>query len=134
MEIRNGTKVYFEEPYSGRIIKGTAKTMTSDGTWYISGQYTVNETGRHITEINAGFIVNPKNAYPTVRQAYAAKRTAHEKLVEKYCSQITDTKSLAEFPLRNSFGAGEYTDYAAIEAYKKSMKRILGYDMSNIQI
>lgn len=134
MEIKNDTKVYFEETYSGRIIKGTAKTMTSDGTWYVSGQCTVDETGRHIAGINAGFVVDPKNVYLTAKQAYAAKYTAHEKLVEKYCSEITDTKSLAEFPLRNSFGTGEHTDYAAIEAYKKSVKQILGCDVLNIEV
>lgn len=52
-----------------------------------------------------------------------------EKIISDYCDSIKTIEDLVKFPITNPFGAEEYTDYEAIEAYKIMAKKLLNIDI-----
>lgn len=113
-----GQTVFFEEHWSNNIIKGTISEIYDDGARVkcksISGKNSHDKNSFPDT-----YNCKWENLYPTKLQGKTAQ----------YEKEITDVESLVKFALNHPLCAEEYTDYAAIEAYKKRSKDLLGIEL-----
>lgn len=79
---------------------------------------------------NAGsFYTSEDTIFETKDKAIEAQNRKHAELVKFYREGIKDLKTLLEFPLRHCFDGGEYTEYAAKEAYILKVKELTGIDL-----
>lgn len=67
--------------------------------------------------------------FSTHKEALDAANAAFNKEVEEYKSEIKTVKDLLKFPLNHCLDGDEYTDYAAIEAYKKRASELLNINI-----
>jgi uncharacterized protein YukE len=67
--------------------------------------------------------------YATAAEAYEAKYERYNSKVKEYCDSIHTLEDLLNFPVKHPFGSEEYTDDAAMEAYKIRCK-----ELQNIEI
>ena len=102
-----GQTVFFEEHWSNNIIKGTISEIYDDGA-----RITCNSSP---DTYNCRW----ENLYPNKLEGKIAQ----------YEKEITDIKSLVKFALNHPLCAEKYTDYAAIEAYKRRSEDLLGIEL-----
>lgn len=102
-----GQTVFFEEHWSNNIIKGIISEIHDDGA-----RIKCNSSPDT-------YSCKWGNLYPTKLQGKTAQ----------YEKEITDVESLVKFALNHPLCAEEYTDYAAIEAYKRRSEDLLGIEL-----
>ena len=102
-----GQTVFFEEHWSNNIIKGIISEIHDDGARIKCNSFPDTYSCKW------------ENLYPTKLQGKTAQ----------YEKEITDVESLVKFALNHSLCAEEYTDYAAMEAYKRHSKDLLGIEL-----
>lgn len=67
--------------------------------------------------------------FSTHKEALDAANAVFNKEVKKYKSEIKTVSDLIKFPLNHCLDGEEYTDYAAIEAYKKRASELLNINI-----
>lgn len=72
------------------------------------------------------FYARIENIFNTKEEALEAAKSKSEKLVRKYMNEIKTLKDLLQFPLDHCFNGDEYTDYEAMEAYKRRATELTG--------
>lgn len=130
-DIKIGQTVYIQEHWTKGIFEGTVTEILDEGVRVDAG-YFVDSNGKptHIFGGDTGGMF--EDVYPTAKDAYDGINAKYDAQVKAYCEEITDANSLAAFPLKHPFGAEEYTNCAAIEAYKIRCKELLGLDLSEL--
>ena len=102
-----GQTVFFEEHWSNNIIKGTISEIHNDGARV------------KCNSCPDTYSCKWENLYPTKLQGKTAQ----------YEKEITDVESLVKFALNHPLCTEEYTDYAAMEAYKRRSKDLLNIEL-----
>ena len=130
-DIKIGQTVYIQEHWTKGIFEGTVTEIRDKVVRVDAGDF-VDSNGEptHIFGGNTGGMF--EDVYPTAKDAYDGINAKYDTKVKAYCEEITDVSSLAAFPLKHPFGAEEYTNCAAIEAYKIRCKELLGLDLSEL--
>ena len=127
-----GQTVYVIEYWTNNIVRGTVSELLND---CVSIKYKcfVDSNDNFIDSFDSNGWSQFEDLYETAQSASEARE--HELLanVAKYCEKITDVPSLLKFPLEHCLNGEEYTDYAAIKAYKIRAKQLLGIDLSEIE-
>jgi hypothetical protein len=134
-DIKIGQTVYVQEKWSGFILKGKVADIIDDVYAQIEDAYFVgiDANGKESAHDNyraPSIGVRFKDIYATAKAAYDGIKEKEEALVKTYCDEIKDIQDLLQFPLKHPFGAEEYTDCEAIEAYKIMCKKITKLDIS----
>lgn len=119
-----GQTVFFEGRWSGGIIKGVISEL-HDGGASADCKAIVDENGNIVDSFIGTCGGKWENLYYTAADAYAGKKKKFENNVAEYEKEITDLFSLTEFALKYPLCAEEYTNYAAVEAYKRRRKELL---------
>lgn len=130
-DVKIGQSIYFQEHWTGMIIKGKIYEINDEGV-LVHGECYVRPDGRPDDKFYGSTGGQWENIYPTAKAAYEGKRAKHNAKIAKYCEEITDINALVEFPLKHPFGAEEYTNYEAIEAYKIRCKELMNLDFSSL--
>ena len=79
----------------------------------------------HSLDTYGTFGVTEDCIFNTKENAISAYKTAFKIKVKSYCEQIRTIADFVRFPIDNCLCGEEYTDYAALEAYKIKAKEIL---------
>lgn len=123
-----GQTVFFEEFWSNNIIKGEISEIHDDGA-RVKCECIVNKNG-HAVDSFAGTCGGKwENLYLTAGDAYAGKEKKLQDKTAQYEKEITDVESLIKFALNHPLCAAEYTDHAAIEAYKRRSRDLLDIEL-----
>lgn len=123
-----GQTVFFEEHWSKNIIKGEISAIHDDGA-RVKCECIVDENGNATYSFPGTCGGRWENLYPTAADAYAGKEKKLQDKTAQYEKEITDIESLIQFALNHPLCAEEYTDHAAIEAYKRRSKDLLGIEL-----
>lgn len=123
-----GQTVFFEELWSNNIIKGTISEIHDDGA-RVKCECIVDKNGNATYSFPGTCGGRWKDLYPTAANAYAGKDKKLQDKTVQYEKEITDVKSLIRFALNHPLCAEEYTDYAAIEAYKRRSRDLIGIEL-----
>lgn len=123
-----GQTVFFEELWSNNIIKGTISEIHDDGA-RVKCECIVDENGNATYSFPGTCGGRWENLYPTANDAYAERKKKLQDKIAQYEKEITDVESLVKFALNHPLCAEEYTDYAAIEAYKRRSEDLLGIEL-----
>ncbi len=127
-----GQTVYVIEHWTNHIVRCTVYKFLSDGV-SIKYECYVDSNDNFICSFGGNSFARFENLYETAQSAFEVRE--HELLakVEKYCKEITDVPSLLKFPLEHCLNGEEYTNYAAIKAYKTRAKQLLDIDLSEVE-
>ena len=123
-----GQTVFFEEFWSNNIIKGTISEIHDDGA-RVKCECIVDKNGHDRGSFPGTCGGRWENLYPTAADAYAGKEKKLQDKAAQYEKEITDVESLIKFALDHPLCAEEYTDHAAIEAYKRRSRDLLGIEL-----
>lgn len=123
-----GQTVYTYDHWSNVVYKGTI-TQIQDAGVYIQNSCTVERDGKIICKSTDTGGAIFEDLHETAQAAYAAQERKVDEKEIKYCESITDVPKLLAFALDHCLCGNEYTDYAAIRAYKASTKRLLGINL-----
>lgn len=123
-----GQTVFFEEHWSNNIIKGTISEINDDGA-RVECECIVDKAGHNRDSFPGTCGGRWENFYPTAGDAYAGREKKLQDKTAQYEKEITDVESLIKFALNHPLCAEEYTDYAAIEAYKRRSRDLLGIEL-----
>lgn len=116
--------VYFEEPWSGNIIKATVHEYHTD-YMSISCVAVVDPDGNEMNKSYGNCNQAAANLFASAQEAYTAKQEKFQAKVDKYCSQMITLADVLAFPIMHNVGAAEeYSDLAAQFAYKKRCKEL----------
>ena len=85
----------------------------------------VDENGNSIRGSYGSSAARLSKAFATAKEAFEARNAEIQGHKNKLKAEITDLKSLLEFPLNHYVKDGEYTDYFAQEIYKEAIKDFL---------
>ena len=113
-----GQTVFFEEHWSNNIIKGTISEIYDDGA-KVKCECIADKAGYDKNSFPDTYNCRWENLYPNKLEGKIAQ----------YEKEITDVKSLVKFALNHPLCAEKYTDYAAIEAYKRRSEDLLGIEL-----
>ena len=123
-----GQTVFFEEHWSNNIIKGTISEIHDDGA-RVECECIVDKAGHDRGSFPGTCGGRWENLYPTAADAYAGREKKLQDKTAQYEREITDVESLIKFALNHPLCAEEYTDHAAIEAYKRRSRDLLGIEL-----
>lgn len=123
-----GQTVFFEEHWSNNIIKGTISEIHDDGA-RVKCECIVDKAGHDRGSFPGTCGGRWENLYPTAADAYAGREQKLQDKAAQYEKEITDVKSLIKFALNHPLCAEEYTDHAAIKAYKRRSRDLLGIEL-----
>ena len=123
-----GQTVFFEEFWSNNIIKGKISEIHDDGA-RVECECIVDKIGHDRDSFPGTCGGRWENLYPTAGDAYAGREKKMQDKTAQYEKEITDVKSLIKFALDHPLCAEEYTDHAAIEAYKRRSRDLLGIEL-----
>ena len=136
--VQKGQVVYFFRVLDSYIIKGTVTDETiredvvGEGTdnpitykyiWRVHWDATIDANGKEAREIGGCSSVLLDRCFSTASEANNVQEKEREKYKNQLRKEITDLKSLLEFPLHNAL-CGD-PDWLAIEVYKEAMDRFL---------
>lgn len=113
-DIKLGDKVWFcENIWSARIVYGIIEDIKDEYILVHGKSYDNNSfTGKLHKMFN--------DVFKTKEQCLQAIKTKNDLIIAAYKEEITDIKSLINFPLEHNVGqCEEYTDYETIRAYKE---------------
>lgn len=123
-----GQTVFFEEFWTNNIIKGEISEIHDDGA-RVKCECIVDKNG-HARDSFPGTCGGTwANLYPTAADAYAGRDKKVQDKAAQYEKEITDVESLIKFALNHPLCAAEYTDPAAVKAYKKRSKDLLDIEL-----
>ena len=130
IQLNAGDKIFVSEHWSEYIYQATVvKVYAENDTLYARFiyDYIVDAAGNEIDSGIHGSTCSAKfdDIWFSAKEAYAEIAARKANNVKIYCDEIVTVKDLLEFPLKHCLDGEEYTDYDAIEAYKKRAKELL---------
>lgn len=124
-----GTTIYVQEHWTSRIIKSKITGYLENGYNIHYGNMILDRTGkegdRFIGESSVAF----ENVCLTAADAFDKSAREEDAQVKEYVAEIYNIEALIRFPLEHCLNGEEYTDYAAIKAYKIKAKELLNIEI-----
>lgn len=118
-----GEIVYFQETWSGNIIKGTISQICEDGC-RINCISHVDRDGKQIAKSYGEGGARFKDMFSTAKLAYEIVEKKENELIQKYCEEIKTLEDLINFPLSHCISGEEYTNWEARKAYELRAKEL----------
>lgn len=128
--MKAGDIVYFYENWSDFVVKAKVKKVYRTGIEDAAEVCAISavdcEGGQIVSLPGGSYDKRLKDLYPTAQSAYEKKQ--HD-IIVRYCKEITSVEKLITFPLKYALNGEEYTDWAAVTAYKIMAKKLVGIDL-----
>lgn len=130
--MKTGDTVYVYEFWSENIVKATLKEPLENKGFHIHYEGIVDRNGNIIDSFVGNSVRIFNDIWLTAKDAYLAVETRMNERINTYLDEINNIEDLVQFPLDHCFCGEEYTDYAAIDAYKIKVKEFLNIDIKSI--
>lgn len=136
IQLNAGDKIFVFEHWSENIYQATVvKVYAENDTLYakFTYDYIVDAAGNEVDSGIHGSTSAAKfdDIWFSAKEAYAEIAARKANIIKIYCDEIVTVKDLLEFPLKHCLDGEEYTDYEAIEAYKKRAKELLKIEIED---
>ena len=118
------------ENWSGNIIKSTLLKPCENG-YRIEYQSIVDRDGNDVDCFFGESAREFGKMWFSAKEAYEAIDAKRKRNIEKYTNEIQTIEDLIRFPLKYCINGEEYTNHAALEAYKQRAEEIFGEYMLN---
>ena len=129
-DLKIGSNVYAYERWSNSILRAEVIKIYDDSCELRF----MNIVDRYGNDRGDMFGVSRRvfdQVWHTAKEAWAAIDKEHDNAVIRYSQNMETVEDLLKFPLLHCLCGEEYTDYAAIDAYKKRCSELLDINLSD---